>query len=172
MTCLKLELIFCRSWSTGRECVNGRATDALCKYRAGFNDCTNRVIQFLKNEKDIDLRLKENLLTHLASCCQFLQVSSEPAPTYAKKGLQCVSVPCGVDRYYSMNGVPYWPPTPPPSPTASALGSSLSMSETYNRVMPSRERHGYNFPEAHAQIWRPWQSQMTAVSEANNKQEI
>ena len=141
---------------TGREWVNDRVSDALCKYRAGFNDCTNRVIQYLKNEKDADLRLKENLLTHLASCCQFLQASSEPAPIYSRTASQCIALPRGAEKYYGMNAVPYWPPTPPPSPTpTTSIGASMN-EMPFRGTGISNETHESVYGDAHAQIWRPW----------------
>ena len=158
---------------TGHDWVNERASDALCKYRAGFNDCTGRVIQFLKNEKDSDLHLKENLLTHLASCCQFLQASSQPAPAYNKPSAQCNHVESSVDECYNINGIHYWPPTPPPSP-APSMSFGNTVAEARNRGMTGYDKHGFTFMESqvlrpvqyrHNAIWRPWLSQETAVFE-------
>lgn len=85
-------------------------SESLSNYRAGFNDCANKVCSFMENQPSLDNKLREQILVRLASSCS----------------------PCKSDTMYYSSGVPVpemyatespycYVPSPPPSPPSSAF---------------------------------------------------
>ncbi|XP_070610292.1 transcription factor HES-1 [Erythrolamprus reginae] len=91
---------------------------ALCKYRAGFNECLTEVTRFLSSCEAVNAEVRHRLLGHLAGCLsQIGALDFAPAaqPPGAPVGQPLVPVPAGA--------------APPPGPGASCkLGAAAAES--------------------------------------------
>ena len=83
-----ISFYICFSGPTAR-----RDTDVLSKYVAGFNECAAQVSRFMSMENGHDLKVRTNLLNHLAGCLQKVSDSSTPPPPVSVKQEPRVSPP-------------------------------------------------------------------------------
>lgn len=137
---------------------------SLTDYRAGFNQFTNEVNRNILTSEDSD-QLKEQLLSHLASCCHG-NVTSRVATSHAP-GMPATT-PSFPAIAPSAVWVPY--PSPPPSPDSkSAVFIPVSPVQPEISVIPSTvipsaahvqkvSLSPASSPNAttNAPLWRPW----------------
>ena len=139
-------------------------SESLSNYRAGFNDCANKVCSLMENQPLVDTKLREQILVRLAAtyspvksdnvCCS----GSVPAPeNYALQNITDSSYCCVS--------------SPPPSPTSSAFspfqssnrgaatsqtGINGNLSSTDVKRTTADSTKCASRGECRLPLWRPW----------------
>lgn len=126
------------------------SADCMSRYRAGYNDCTARIFQYFESDPGISGKLREKVLSRLATFCYTPTVDCAPVsfcPSCATNCTATAKFRITASPYGTAPSSYYKTVTPPPSPIS--YGYNVYEKSVSTRTVAE------SVPD-NPPLWRPW----------------